>query len=95
MEDDTRASDDTRGVAPAAKVDALPALAHGVDFAAFARTAGGAMLSVAKAVNMFYRRAAALGCEFDRRRASTYDVARRRSLQGLSLCHVTHMSKQL
>jgi hypothetical protein len=93
VEDDTRASDDTRGVAPAAKVDALPALAHGVDFAAFARTAGGAMLSVAKAVNMFYRRAAALGCEFDRRRASTYDGVCV-CLQGLSLCHVTHMGKQ-
>jgi hypothetical protein len=93
VEDDTRASDDTRGVAPAAKVDALPALAHGVDFAAFARTAGGAMLSVAKAVNMFYRRAAALGCEFDRRRASTYDGGLC-FLQGLSLCHVTHMGKQ-
>ena len=81
MEDDTRASEDeppvrgTRGVEPAAKVDALPALAHCVDFAAFARAAGGAMLSVAKAVNMFYRRAAAFGCAFNCRRASTYDVS--------------------
>ena len=84
MEDDTRASDDeppvrgTRGVEPMAKVDALPALAHAWDFAAIA-VDGGAMLSVAKAVNMFYRRA-------PRRRSGSSSIvdARRRMTYSLS-----------